>query len=126
MDAGDLSIRRTAQFDAPRSAAVTLAKFGHEPGGPVGRRVVAAPDGQSLYIAGSGGIVRVSTSTLAVTTTLLEGTAVEALALTPDGATLYALVRQGGRIVELDAASGAEIGHVPGGGYERLVAVMPW
>jgi DNA-binding beta-propeller fold protein YncE len=51
---------------------------------------------------------------------------VEALALTPDGGTIYALLHQRGRIVELDAATGAEIGRVPGGGYERLVAAVPW
>jgi DNA-binding beta-propeller fold protein YncE len=126
LDAGDLSIRRTAQFDAPRSAAISLAKFGHEPGGPAGRRVVVSPDGASLYAAGSGGIVRIATANLQVATTLLEGSAVEALALTPDGGTLYALLHQGGRIVELDAASGAQIGRVPGDGYERLVAAVPW
>ena len=126
VDASDLSVRRTAQFDAPRSAAITLAKFGHESSGPVGRRLVTSPDGASLYAAGAGGIVRIDTANLDATTSLLRGSAVDALALTPDGITLYALVHQGGRIVELDATTGAELGTVPGDGYDRMVAVVPW
>ena len=126
VDANDLSVRRSARFAAPASAAITLAKFGHEPGGPVGRRLVVSDDGTTLYAAGSGGIVRLATNDLTTTATLLSGSAVEALALTPDGGTLYALLRQGGRIVELDAASGAVIGHVPGDGFDALVAIVPW
>jgi hypothetical protein len=126
IDANDLSIRRTARFDAPASAAISLAKFGHQAGGPVGRRVVASADGSTLYAAGSGGIVRLATDDLAASTTFLAGSAVDALALTPDGGSVYALVHQGGRIVQLDAASGDVIGQVPGDGYDRLVAIVPW
>ena len=126
VSAADLSVRRSARFDAQTSAAISLAKFGHEPGGPVGRRVIVSEDGSTLYAAGSGGVVRIETGTLDATATLLEGSAVDALALMPDGRTLYALVHQGGRIIELDAATGKQIGQVPGAGYERLVAVVPW
>lgn len=129
VDANDLSVRRTTRFEAPASAEIWLAKFGHERGGPVGpvgRRVVVSTDGSMLYAAGSGGIVRIATNDLTSTVTLLEGSAVEALALTPDGGTLYALVHQGGRIAELDTASGEVVGQVPGDGYDQLVAIIPW
>ena len=126
VDTNDLGIRRTARFGAPASASISLAKFGHEAGGPVGRRAVVSEDGSTLYAAGSGGIVRIGTADLGATKTLLEGSAVDALALTPDGGTLYALVHQGGRIVALDTASGEVTGQVPGDGYDRLVAVVPW
>ncbi len=128
IDSNDLSIRRSARFEAPASAAISLAKFGHEEGGPVGRRVVASADGSMLYAAGSGGIVRIATDDLTTTGTFLEGSAIDALALTPDGETLYALVRQGGRIVELDTASGerdragARRRVRPAGGDRSLVA----
>jgi hypothetical protein len=40
IDPDELSIRQTASFQAPRAAAtIELAKFGHQAGGPVGRRV---------------------------------------------------------------------------------------
>jgi hypothetical protein len=126
IDASDLGVRHTGRFTAPESAAISLAKFGHEPGGPVGRRVVVADDGSTVYAAGSGGIVRIGTADLSTATRLLSGSAVDALALTPDGRTLFALLHQGGRIVELDATSGEEVGHVAGGRYEGLVAVVPW
>ena len=48
------------------------------------------------------------------------------IGLLPDGRTLYALLADGGRVVAVDAATGARIGEVPGGGYDRLVAVVPW
>jgi hypothetical protein len=126
LDATDLSIRRSVRFDPPAATAITLAKFGHEPGGPVGRRVIVSSDGSTLFAGGSGGVVRIGTEALDATATLLGGSAVDALALTPDGGTFYALLHQGGRIVELDAATGTETGRVPGDGYERLVAVVPW
>ncbi|HEX5149354.1 MAG TPA: hypothetical protein VFW02_09755 [Candidatus Limnocylindrales bacterium] len=126
IDPGELSIRRTASFEAPRAAAtISLAKFGHQDAGPVGRRAVVSPDGSSLYAAGAGGIVRLETERLTVTRTLLTGAAVDALALTPDGSTLYALLGADGRIVKLDAASGEVLGQVPGAGFDRLVAVVP-
>lgn len=126
VDSGDLSVRRTARFEAPTSASISLAKFGHEAGGPVGRRVIASADGSTLYAGGSRGIVRIAVDDLTMTGTFLEGSAIDALALTPDGGTLYVLAHQGGRIVELDAASGEVIGRVPGDAYDQLVAIVPW
>jgi hypothetical protein len=127
IDPGELTIRRTTAFDAPRAAAgVVLAKFGHQDGGAVGRRAVVSPDGATLYAAGAGGIVRVATDRLTAAEPLLEGVAVEALALTPDGASLYALLATDGRIVRIDTATGQIVGEVPGDGYDRLVAVVPW
>lgn len=127
IDPGELSIKQTAAFDAPRATAtVSLAKFGHQEGGPVGRRVVASPDGSSLYAAGAGGIVRLETTRLTEMARLLEGAAVDALALTPDGSILYALLHTDGRIVKLDAESGQVLGQVPSDGFDRLVAIVPW
>ena len=121
-----LGVRRNVTFTPAASAEITLAKFGHQAGGPVGRRLVASPLGSVLYAAGSGGMVRIDATALAVDARLLDGIAVDAMAITPDGATIYALVHAGGRIVKLDAASGRMIGEVPGGGFDRLVAVSPW
>lgn len=123
---GDLAVRRSVSFEPSATAGFTLAKFGHQASGPVGRRVVAAPDGSVLYAAGPGGIVRIATADLAVTGRFVEGSSVEAIAVTPDGATIYALLGEGGRIVKLDAATGAIQGEVPGSGFDRLVAVVPW
>jgi DNA-binding beta-propeller fold protein YncE len=127
IDPGELSIKATARFDAPRAAAgISLAKFGHQETGPVGRRVLLSPDGSTIYAAGAGGIVRVRADDLALGGHVLEGAAVDALAMTPDGAFLYALLPDDGRIVKIDLSSGRIVGSVPGDGFDRLVAIVPW
>jgi hypothetical protein len=122
----DLAVRRSVSFEPLASSGIALAKFGHGAGGPVGRRLVASPRGSVVYAAGPGGIVALATPDLAVNGRFLEGQAVDAMAITPDGATIYALVHAGGRIVRLDAASGGIVATVAGSGYDRLLAVVPW
>jgi hypothetical protein len=122
----DLAIRRSVTFAPLASRGISLAKFGHDAGGEVGRRVVASPAGSVIYAAGPGGIVSIATSDLALQGRFLEGVAVDAMAVTLDGGTIYALIHAGGRIVRLDAATGRIAGEVPGGGYDRLAAVVPW
>jgi hypothetical protein len=122
----DLSIRRSVTFAPSASIGISLAKFGHDVGGEVGRRIVASPAGSVVYAAGSGGIVALATSDLSLEGRFLEGVPVDAMAVTLDGGTIYALIHAGGRIVRLDAGSGRIVGEVPGGGYDRLAAVVPW
>lgn len=126
VDPTEFAIRRSVTFEPSATGGVTLAKFGHQPSGPVGRRVVAAPDGSAVYAAGPGGIVSIDPNDLHVTARFLEGTGVEAIAVTPDGGTIYTLLTAKGRIVELDAASGEILGRVPSDGFDRLVAIVPY
>lgn len=127
VDPGELTIRQAAAFAVPTAAArFSLAKFGHQETGPVGRRVVASPDGSTLFAAGAGGIVQIETDRLTATGTLVKGASVGALAVTPDGGSVYALLQDGGRIVKVDVASGEIVGNVPGDGFDRLVAIVPW
>jgi hypothetical protein len=121
----DLTVRRTASLQPPTTGSIVLAKFGHGDVGPAGRRVVVAPDGRTLFAAGSSGILALDTARLTESRRLLDGTAVAALGLTPDGRTIYALAGSGG-IVVLDAASGEVVGRVPVDGFDRLLAVVPW
>ena len=57
---------------------------------------------------------------------LLEGSAVESMAVMPDGTTIYALLAAGGRIVKVDATTGEVLGQVPSSGFDRLVAIVPY
>jgi hypothetical protein len=123
---GDLKIRRTGEFEPSARRGIVLAKFGHGEAGSVGRRVVATPDSSAVFAAGARGIVRIDTADLAVTSRSLEGSAVDAIAITPDGKTVYALVRQDGRIAQIDAKTGEVLGWAAGEGYDRLVGVVPW
>ena len=122
----DLSIKRTVDFEPSAAAAFTLAKFGHADLGPAGRRVVAAPDGSSVYAAGEGGVVRIGVSDLGVEMRYLTGTAIDGLAVTPDGTTLFALTQTGGQIARLDATTGELEGWVGDGGFDRLLGAAPW
>jgi hypothetical protein len=122
----DLAIRRSASFAPSASSVISLAKFGHDTGGVVGRRIVASPSGSVVYAAGAGGIIRIATSDLSLTGRFLEGVPVDAMAVTVDGGTIFALIHTGGRIVRLDAATGRIAGEVPGSGFDRLAAVVPW
>ena len=92
----------------------------------LGRRVVVAPSGGMLFAAGADGVVAVRTGDLSVARHDLIGSRVDALGLSPDGTTLFVLLHDGGRIAALDAATGAVLGFVPGGGFDRLLAVAPW
>ncbi len=123
----ELSVRHSATLPTTAAApSIVLAKFGHGEVGPVGRQLVVSPDGTLLFAASRDGLLTIRTRDLAVVRRDLTGTRVDALGLTPDGTTLFVLVRDGGRIVAVDAATGRSLGTVPGGDYDRLIAVAPW
>ena len=67
---------------------------------------VVSADGQTLVIAGSTGIVWLDTSTLTQKRHALDSWTVRSLALSPDGATLYA-VNDVGAVAELSMAGGS-------------------
>ena len=126
IDASELVARRIVQLKtAANGSVIDLAKFGHIDGGPVGERVVASADGSAVFAAGPDGIVGLAAPELTVAGRFLDGTAVQGLGLTPDGRTLFALLGSG-RIVALDASTGELVGEVPGEGFDRLLAVVPW
>jgi hypothetical protein len=124
--APDLTIARMVEFEPTASTGITLAKFGHTEPGAVGRRVVADPTGSVVFAAGAHGIVRIETGELAVTGRFLTGDAVGAMALAPDGRTLFALRRADGAIAAIDTATGDVVGWADGDGFDRLVGLVPW
>jgi DNA-binding beta-propeller fold protein YncE len=125
VDPTQQTVRRSTTVKPLAGGGIVLAKFGHQESGPTGRRGVVGPGGRTLYAAGAGGILAIDTATLEAAGGFMPGKAVESLAITPDGGTLYALL-QNGHIVKLDATTGRLLATVPGDGYDRLVAVVPW
>ena len=126
IDPSELTIRRSVEFEPSAASGIRLAKFGHVELGPAGRRVAASPDGASVYAAGEGGVVRLRARDLVVETRYLPGIAIDAIAVSPDGDSLFALTRTDGRIARLDAASGEVDWWVGDGGFDRLLGAMPW
>jgi hypothetical protein len=125
VDPSELAVRRSASIATTAAAPIVLAKFGHGELGAVGRRLVPSPDGALLFAAGRNGLTVIRTSDLTVVRTGLAGSPIDALGVTPDGRTLFALLRDGGRIVAVDTATGRRLVTVPGEGYDRLLAVAP-
>jgi outer membrane protein assembly factor BamB len=125
IDPANYEVSRQAQVKPLAGSGIVLAKFGHEESGPTGRRVVIDPDGTTIYAAGSGGILAISAADLSVRARFETGAAVDALAVTPGGGTVFALLADG-HIVKLDATTGQLESTVPGDDYDRLVAVVPW
>jgi len=126
IDPSALAVRRSASIATTAAAPIVLAKFGHGEVGPIGRRLVASPDGTMLFAAGSGGVVAIRTTDLAMVRRDLAGSSIESLGITPDGTVLFALLHGGGEIVALDASTGQHLAPVPGSGFDRLLAVAPW
>jgi len=125
VDSSGTGVRRSASVKPMAGTGIVLAKFSDGVGGRVGRRAIVTPDGKALYAAGSAGVLSISTSDLKATGRWLEGQAVDGLALTRDGSTLFALLHATGRIVVIDTAAGTVLGMVPGAGYTRLAAALP-
>jgi hypothetical protein len=125
IDPAGLAVRRSASVGSTAAAPIVLAKFGHDEIGPVGRRLVVSPDGTLLFAASANGVTVIRTKDLVTVRQDLVGSAVDSLGISPDGRTLFALLRDA-TIVASDAATGRELGAVPGQGYDRLLAVAAW
>ncbi|HEY7970139.1 MAG TPA: hypothetical protein VID95_09095 [Candidatus Limnocylindrales bacterium] len=127
IDPSDLSIRRQATLPAaPVSASgprIVLAKFGNEPGGPLGRRAAVTPDGGTIVAGGRDGLLGVAAKDLSVAWRALPGEAIRGVGLAQHGPTAYVLLGSG-RIVAVSTVDGSVLGSVPGTGYDRLVAVL--
>ncbi len=85
------------------------------------------PDGETIYAAGSTGILVIDAADLTKAARLVRrhvrrGASGSARTAT----TIFALETDSGEIVALDAASGSVIGRVPGEGFDRLLAVVPY
>jgi hypothetical protein len=90
---------------------------------------VVSPDGKTLVMAGTTGIVWLDTASLATHRQALAGWRVWSLGLSPDGRSLYAL-NDAGQIAEVSMASGAVGSRFnPGAGYPmalmRVAAPAP-
>lgn len=103
--------------------AIVLAKFGHDAGGPVGRRAVVTPSGRTIIAGGQDGLVAIATHDFSTQWHALPGTPIRAVAVSPDGATAFVLLASG-RITAVSTVDGAVIATLGSEGFDRLLAVM--
>jgi len=76
------------------------------------REAMLSPDGATLWLPGSGGLAAINTSDLQLRGLYLPDVGVESIAFSADGARLYALSAEQGKIIRLDARTGARQGEI--------------
>jgi hypothetical protein len=125
IDPSELSIRRQGIFGETSAATprIVLAKFGHGPTAPLGRRAVTAPNGETIAAGGRAGLVGLRPDDFSVAWRALPGESIRAVGSTSDGSAAYALTGSG-RIVAISMTDGEVLGDVPDGGFDRLAAIM--
>jgi len=102
-------IRRTATLDAAQ------AGFGSDRRYMAGKAALS-PDGTTLFAPAGMGVLAIDTSTLRIRGHYLQDRTIDGLALSPDGAWLYAVSPDEGQLVQLNAATGAIAAEVGGAG----------
>ena len=82
---------------------------------------VLSPDGRTLYAAGTKGIAVVDTASLASRATWLISDSFNSFTLSPDGARLYAISDQTGKIAAVQTSDGAALGDFRIGAYPGMI-----
>jgi hypothetical protein len=119
----------TASATAGAAASATPlagSRFGVSGFGARGRLALSeamlSPDGATLWLPGSRGLAAINTSDLQVRALYLPEVGVESIAFSPDGARLYALSAEQGKIIRLDPQTGARQGEI--GNVDRPYALL--
>lgn len=110
---GAPNLMRTGHIDTPKQSAGLLVPDVQAKGFG-GDGAVLSPDGRTLVISASTGVMWIDTATLTTTGRQLTGWTVWGLALSPNGDSLYA-VSDGGMIAEMSMAGAHEASTFPGG-----------
>ena len=112
LDTAQLKVRRTAALPLPAASANPLTTLARRlvPAAeakriPIGGMALS-PDEQTLYTLGEKGLLAINTSDFSLRGRYLDDWTIDSVALSPDGARLYAVSAERGTIVRLDAATG--------------------
>jgi hypothetical protein len=100
-------LRTKALFEAPPKAGGSDAKQ------PKSTITALAPDGATLYTLGDQGLLVIDVKALSLRGRYLADWALDGLAISPDGARLYAASAFAGKIVRLDPRAGTIVAEVP-------------
>ncbi len=100
-------MRTRTLFEATAKAGDSKAKL------PTSTITALGPDGTTLYTLGDQGLLVIDVKALALRGRYLADWALDGLAISPDGARLYAASASAGKIVRLDPRAGTIVGEVP-------------
>ena len=82
---------------------------------------VLSPDGRTLYAAGTKGIAVVDTASLESRATWLTSDSFDSFTLSPDGARIYGISDQTGKIVAVQTSDGGALGDFRTGAYPGMI-----
>jgi len=103
-------MRTKALFKVPAKAGDSAAKQ------PTSTITALAPDGTTLYTLGDQGLLVIDLKAMALRGRYLADWALDGLAISPDGARLYAASASAGKIMRVDPHAGTIVGEVPADG----------
>lgn len=118
IDAREMSLRRSAPITIARGGAdalTTIARF-FFPAADAKRYLIGgallSPDGRTLYAAARDGLSVIDTGSLASRAVWQQTHQFDTLRLSADGRRLYAMDNLAGKLVMIDATSGAGLGEI--------------
>jgi hypothetical protein len=80
------------------------------------RSSILSPDGRTLYVTGNSGLAAINAAHLTLRGYYLPDVPLASLAFSPDGARLYALSTEAGKIIRLDPETGTRLHEIPSPG----------
>jgi YVTN family beta-propeller protein len=112
-------VRRTAKLPAPTAAApnllVRLAQW-LVPTAEAKRILVGgatlSPDGRTLFVLDDKGYLAINTNDLSLRGRYLKDWMLDSLAVSPNGARLYAVNAERSKVLQLDPATGAVVAQI--------------
>lgn len=104
---------------------VRWKEIGSIDAGPNPRRIVAAPDGQQVWVATDRGITAIGATDAKVVTTLAAGRGEHDLAMSADGRFLVVTNRTDGTATVIDARGATVLGNLAAGPLPLSVAFSP-
>ncbi|HEX9373720.1 MAG TPA: hypothetical protein VF897_22090 [Roseiflexaceae bacterium] len=121
IDTNNLQVRRSATLPAPTASAGPfggLAELFAAPVAQAKRALVGgsalSPDGKTLFTLGEQGLLVINTGDLKLSGRYLPAVTLNSVALSADGARLYVVSGDEGKIIQLDPATGATVTEVAG------------
>lgn len=124
VDTAQLTVQRTATWPVPSATAPDLLTRLAQwlvPTAEAKRILMGgaalSADGRTLFALGEKGLLALNTGDLALRGRYLTDWTLDSLALSPDGARLYAISAERSKIVELDPATGVLVTEVAGASH---------
>jgi hypothetical protein len=130
VDIAQLTVRRTATLPIPAAAQLGIVARvenwmmpSASAKGALTGSAALTPDGKTLFVLGERGIFAVNTRDLTVRGQFQSDRSFDSVTISPDGAHLYAVSVEAGKVLALDPASGATTNSITIASHQPLVVL---